>query len=283
MAGDWIKMRPSLLTSPKVNGIARILEASPAVACALTTGFRGPLSEVVTRNVMRNVTVASLLVIWGAANEHTEDGIFRNADLSDLDDIVGIPGFGSAMASVGWAEFHPHEGCVSLPNFAEYNTCGRDRAKEKNAERQRRFREKHNAESNVTNNVTNNDREEKRREEKRRSKPSSTSNQEQRVEVDQSTEKPEKRASRFALTQLPEDWAGFCSAERPDLDPQATFARFSDYWRGVPGAKGRKLDWDATWRNWCRSERPGSARSDAASTQRLMESIAQDPRFQEPA
>lgn len=29
--------------------------------------------------------------------------------------------------------------------------------------------------------------------------------------------------------------------------------KFLDYWRAVPGAKGRKLDWPATWRNWCRS------------------------------
>ena len=28
--------------------------------------------------------------------------------------------------------------------------------------------------------------------------------------------------------------------------------KFRDYWRAVPGAKGRKLDWPATWRNWCR-------------------------------
>ncbi len=29
-------------------------------------------------------------------------------------------------------------------------------------------------------------------------------------------------------------------------------ARFRDYWAAVPGAKGVKLDWDATWRNWIR-------------------------------
>jgi uncharacterized protein YdaU (DUF1376 family) len=28
--------------------------------------------------------------------------------------------------------------------------------------------------------------------------------------------------------------------------------RFKDYWIGVAGAKGRKADWDATWRNWIR-------------------------------
>lgn len=29
---------------------------------------------------------------------------------------------------------------------------------------------------------------------------------------------------------------------------------FCDYWRSVPGAKGTKVDWVATWRNWMRRE-----------------------------
>ncbi|QOP64804.1 helix-turn-helix DNA binding domain protein [Microbacterium phage DelaGarza] len=28
--------------------------------------------------------------------------------------------------------------------------------------------------------------------------------------------------------------------------------RFVDYWRGVPGQRGTKLDWPGTWRNWLR-------------------------------
>lgn len=28
--------------------------------------------------------------------------------------------------------------------------------------------------------------------------------------------------------------------------------RFVDYWRGAPGAKGTKMDWPGTWRNWLR-------------------------------
>lgn len=168
MAGDWIKMRPSLLTHPKVSGITRILEVDLKVGKALSNGFSGCMSEIVKRNVMRNVTVTSLLIIWGAANEHTNDGVFYNADLSDIDDMVGIPGFGFAMVSVGWAEYDEENSTVKLPNFSEYNTCGKDRAAENNAERQRRYREKKKGESNVTHNVTqdvtNNDREEKRRE-----------------------------------------------------------------------------------------------------------------------
>lgn len=44
---------------------------------------------------------------------------------------------------------------------------------------------------------------------------------------------------------------------------------FCDYWRSVPGAKGLKLDWIATWRNWMRSEhkkRPRAANGSAHTT-----------------
>jgi hypothetical protein len=30
-------------------------------------------------------------------------------------------------------------------------------------------------------------------------------------------------------------------------------AKFRDYWNSQPGQRGVKLDWQATWRNWCRS------------------------------
>lgn len=55
MAGDWIKMRTSLVTSPKVNGIARILERSPEVGKMFTLSHNTTLSDVVTRNVTVSV------------------------------------------------------------------------------------------------------------------------------------------------------------------------------------------------------------------------------------
>jgi hypothetical protein len=36
------------------------------------------------------------------------------------------------------------------------------------------------------------------------------------------------------------------------LDPAAVRDQFVDYWIARPGAGGTKLDWPATWRNWCR-------------------------------
>lgn len=42
----------------------------------------------------------------------------------------------------------------------------------------------------------------------------------------------------------------------PDLI-QREAEKFRDYWRGCSGEKGRKADWDATWRNWLRRAMEG--------------------------
>jgi hypothetical protein len=75
----------------------------------------------------------------------------------------------------------------------------------------------------------------------------------QEAESRKKTERRDARASRlpddFALTEVRQK-----VAEKEQVDPQRTFEKFCDYWRSVGGARGRKIDWDATWRNWCRSE-----------------------------
>lgn len=68
-------------------------------------------------------------------------------------------------------------------------------------------------------------------------------------------------------TRLPDPWhpeepdwskaveaLGCLKAADEELD------RFRDYWRAVPGAKGRKTDWPATWRNWVRRASETSTR-----------------------
>jgi hypothetical protein len=96
------------------------------------------------------------------------------------------------------------------------------------------------------------------------------------TDIDTDTKKRVERASRFALTQLPDEWALFCT-ERQDLDPAQMFAKFGDYWREVPGAKGRKLDWIGTWRNFIRTERavPSWAKPPKSSDQVAAEVIRQ--------
>ena len=68
-------------------------------------------------------------------------------------------------------------------------------------------------------------------------------------------------------TRLPSDWYpsdddfSFCRKERADLQPSEVANRFRDYWIAQPGAKGRKADWSATWRNWVRNEKRANGKT----------------------
>ena len=63
------------------------------------------------------------------------------------------------------------------------------------------------------------------------------------------------RSTRLETASLPDEWRSFCIEERPDLSPENIWVGFRDYWIAVPGNRGLKLDWFATWRNWCRNQR----------------------------
>lgn len=71
------------------------------------------------------------------------------------------------------------------------------------------------------------------------------------------TSKPSK-ASKAKGTRLPDGWvpddtlAAWTRANAPAAANLLEVERFRDYWTAQPGAKGRKTDWDATWRNWAR-------------------------------
>jgi hypothetical protein len=58
---------------------------------------------------------------------------------------------------------------------------------------------------------------------------------------------------------LPDDWQPkendiqLMREHFPSIDLKLETHAFRDYWRSVAGAKGKKADWDATWRNWIRN------------------------------
>jgi len=62
-----------------------------------------------------------------------------------------------------------------------------------------------------------------------------------------------------------------------------------DYWRAKPGPDARKLDWQATWRNWMRKtgsshyQRQGYAAGSqiGAGTKRMMDAQALAAKFAE--
>ena len=71
--------------------------------------------------------------------------------------------------------------------------------------------------------------------------------------------KREAKASPKKATRIPDDWVlsrelgeWALSQGLPEDRIRTEAERFKDYWSGVGGAKGRKADWPATWRNWCR-------------------------------
>lgn len=98
-----------------------------------------------------------------------------------------------------------------------------------------------------------------------------------------SAPRPAARPPRSSMgSRLPPDWLpvepGYAGATH------ATLERFRDYWTAQAGARGRMVDWDATWRNWCRRDaenrttRPGaktSAMSTTAQNDELMRLVAE--------
>ena len=60
---------------------------------------------------------------------------------------------------------------------------------------------------------------------------------------------------------MPEEWDKFCKTERADLKPIEVLNQFKDYWAGIGGQKGAKLDWFATWRNWVRNQKVQAVRT----------------------
>lgn len=59
-------------------------------------------------------------------------------------------------------------------------------------------------------------------------------------------------------TRIPDGWTPDPEAqlqreaEQARVDLHRELERFRDYWHAQPGAKGRKVSWQATWRNWLR-------------------------------
>lgn len=95
MAGDWIKVRTDLATSPKVVRISSALNADR---------FR---------------TVGALHAVWCLFDAHSEDGILVGYSTATVDDLIGYPGFSAAMVAVGWLVETPE--ALELPRFDDHN------------------------------------------------------------------------------------------------------------------------------------------------------------------
>lgn len=96
MADDWIKMRMSLQSHPKV---VRILSATQS------DKFR---------------VIGGLHAVWCVFDTHSTDGELHGYSTDALDHIIGWDGFSQAMVDVGWLEVSDHNSLV-MPDFSEHN------------------------------------------------------------------------------------------------------------------------------------------------------------------
>ncbi len=96
MAGDWIKMRHSLLSHPKTVRIMSALKADK---------FR---------------TVGGLMSVWCLFDTHSEDGQLSGYTLETLDAMAAWDGFSAAMQAVEWLGVED-DGTLVLPRFDTHN------------------------------------------------------------------------------------------------------------------------------------------------------------------
>lgn len=77
--------------------------------------------------------------------------------------------------------------------------------------------------------------------------------------IGEKTGKTMARATRLPnLWDLPIEWRAWAKQTRPELSSNQVnniSDEFHDYWLAMPGQRGCKLDWFATWRNWIRRQR----------------------------
>ena len=93
---------------------------------------------------------------------------------------------------------------------------------------------------------------------KRDTEPSEPSvNKEQQYRQRDNDDRTATRSGRYGRrgTRLPDGWQPsdavreWARSEFPNVDVATVLPEFTDYWKSVPGHRGCKLDWDATFRN----------------------------------
>lgn len=97
MAGEWIKLECATPDKPEVMRAARRL------------------------GVERDLVFGKLVRMWGWFDRNSVDGLVDGAVSTDVDALVGLEGFASALMYVGWLHCDDDAEYVSLPNFDRHN------------------------------------------------------------------------------------------------------------------------------------------------------------------
>ena len=242
MAGDWIKMRGNLWDDPRVAKLCDLTDQGEAAV------------------------IGALYWLWAAADQHTEDGVLLGLTVRQIDRKTGVHGFGSALCEIGWLADHP-EG-VRIVNFEDHNgASAKKRAvtakrvanhRAGNADETQQY-DRGNAQ--VTQPALQNEHTSvssalaREREEKEK-RDTSFSDKVVGAADAAKTTGPKKARRLPDDWQLPKAWGDWALSEYPAWTAEIVrleAAKFADHWRAKSGKDATKLDWEATWRNWCRS------------------------------
>lgn len=200
-------------------------------------------------------SLATVIAVWAflleQASASDERGAFGDVDCESLDCLLGLDDGATAAIMLAMEGRGLVEG--GYVSAWEKRQPKRERVDENSTERSRAFRQKKRQETPEDNDATPSNatqHQETPRVEKRR--------EEEKTEEAPSAKSPRGTALPEAWT-LPDDWKTWAEGARPDVDVLTVADSFRDYWVAKPGKDGRKADWLATWRNWVRNQRSGSA------------------------
>jgi hypothetical protein len=123
MADDWIKVRVNLHSHPKV---VRIVSAvCPQI-----------VRDAIGQTAARCMVIGALHAAWCLFDMHSTDGRLDGYSPEDLDQVVGLAGFSSAMQRVGW--LHITDNCLQMRDFDAHNGKGAKRRAEDTASKRER-------------------------------------------------------------------------------------------------------------------------------------------------
>lgn len=222
----WLESHQTLRDHPKVLRLARLLD------------------------VQRTSVVGLLHFLWWWALDHAEDGDVTDFDALDLAVAAGWEGdpdeFVKALMECGPGDrsgfLHREGDRLVLHDWWDYAGKLVDR-RIKDRERKKVQRQKSDSGP---------------KDVQRTSDGTPAVQNTTQPDTTEPNPKPSSRKRSDQATRLPDDW-------RPTPEPELVaaiggqaaakreFAKFGDYWRAKAGKDGRKVDWQATWRNWLRT------------------------------
>jgi hypothetical protein len=233
VAGDWIKMRGNLWDDPRVAKLCDLCDCGEAQV------------------------VGGLYWLWATADQHTEDGHMPGLTLRQIDRKTGIKGFGAALCSVGWLADDPHG--VVIVKFEEHNgTSAKRRCTD--AQRKASVRSVSASDADIlkisTGQKTPNLGAREREEIEEEKREDTFSENMVGAAAAAKTTSPKKGHRLPDDWQLPKPWGDWALTEYPAWTADIVrleAAKFADHWHAKAGKDATKTDWEATWRNWCRS------------------------------